>query len=587
VTLVGGATETADFGYTGTGSIGDSVWYDINGDGIQDPGEPGLESVTVDVTWFGPDGVSGTADDVTYAATTAADGSFALPNLPAGDYTVTVDPTTIPPGMVATFDADGGNDSTTAVTLGAGEAADAIDFGYTGTASIGDQVWLDADGDGAEDLGEPDIADVTVTLVWAGVDTVLGTADDVALTTQTVAGNSYVFTNLPAGDFTVTVDTATLPGGLTATFDLDGGLDDTAAVTLVADEARTDVDFGYTGTGSIEGVVFEEINNDGIFDPFETPLAGVTVTATWYGPDGVPGTADDVVYTVVSGADGTYSFPNLPAGDYDVTVDTASVPAGLVSTTGGDTQPVTVGEGAAVSGIDFGYGENLPPLAVDDTATTDEDVPVTIPVLDNDSDPNGDTIAVDSVTQPPNGTVVVNPDGTVTYTPDAAFSGTDSFTYTVCEVAPPLGGEPQCDTATVTVTVNPVNHPPVIANAPGVLTQDIQVGETPDSLVLFDEDGDAMTVAVTAGTLPPGVTLNPDGMFSGEATTAGVYTFTIEVCDDGTPQLCTTATMTITVGALPTTGGPLRAAFRFGLVLLAAGLLLLLFARRRRRWAPV
>jgi len=92
-------------------------------------------------------------------------------------------------------------------------------------------------------------------------------------------------------------------------------------------------------------------------------------------------------------------------------------------------------------------GVNDPPVAVDDTAGTSENTAVTIDVLNNDSDPDGDTLTVDSVTQGSHGSVINNGDG-LTYTPDAGFSGTDSFTYTVSD------GKGGTDTATVTVTVS-------------------------------------------------------------------------------------------------------------------------------------
>jgi len=73
---------------------------------------------------------------------------------------------------------------------------------------------------------------------------------------------------------------------------------------------------------------------------------------------------------------------------------------------------------------------NHPPVPVDDTVTTDEDTPVTVAVLANDSDPDGDPLACRPVTQPAHGTVVINADNTVTYSPARDFHGTDSFTYT-------------------------------------------------------------------------------------------------------------------------------------------------------------
>ncbi|MEO0948170.1 MAG: Ig-like domain-containing protein, partial [Cyanobacteria bacterium J06641_5] len=91
---------------------------------------------------------------------------------------------------------------------------------------------------------------------------------------------------------------------------------------------------------------------------------------------------------------------------------------------------------------------NTPPVAVDDSATTDEDVAVIIDVLANDSDPDPeDVLSIDTVTEGANGTVTINDDGTLTYTPDTGFSGTDSFTYTISDA------EGATSTATVSVTV--------------------------------------------------------------------------------------------------------------------------------------
>ncbi|HEX9822235.1 MAG TPA: Ig-like domain-containing protein, partial [Methylomirabilota bacterium] len=89
----------------------------------------------------------------------------------------------------------------------------------------------------------------------------------------------------------------------------------------------------------------------------------------------------------------------------------------------------------------------FPPLAQDDFAVTQRDTPVTIAVLANDSDPDGDPLTVTAVTDPAHGSAVNNGDGTVTYTPDAGFVGSDSFEYTISDGA---GG---ADSATVSVTV--------------------------------------------------------------------------------------------------------------------------------------
>ena len=89
---------------------------------------------------------------------------------------------------------------------------------------------------------------------------------------------------------------------------------------------------------------------------------------------------------------------------------------------------------------------NDPPLALDDSATTSENTPVIIYVLNNDSDADGDTLTVQSVTQGSYGSVINN-GSDVTYSPNSGSHGTDSFTYTASD------GNGGTDTATVTVTV--------------------------------------------------------------------------------------------------------------------------------------
>ena len=96
---------------------------------------------------------------------------------------------------------------------------------------------------------------------------------------------------------------------------------------------------------------------------------------------------------------------------------------------------------------------NRAPVAVDDAATTQVDTPVTVDVLANDSDADGDALTVVSTTAPPNGSTAINADGTVTYSPNTGFTGTDAFDYTIEDG---FGGS-----ATATVTITVVAGPPV------------------------------------------------------------------------------------------------------------------------------
>ena len=124
---------------------------------------------------------------------------------------------------------------------------------------------------------------------------------------------------------------------------------------------------------------------------------------------------------------------------------------------------------------------NDQPVAMNDADTTDEDTPVIIDVVANDDDPldplgDIDPTTVDTIpgSGPSNGTVTIDPvTGEVTYTPDPNFNGTDTFDYVVCDDGNPLPS--LCDTATVTILVNPVNDPPIAVNDADTTDEDTPV----------------------------------------------------------------------------------------------------------------
>jgi fimbrial isopeptide formation D2 family protein/uncharacterized repeat protein (TIGR01451 family) len=321
---------TADFGYVGAGSIGDTVWLDLNNNGIQDAGEDGIELVTIDLAWLGPDGVAGGGDDIVLQTVTDPAGGYAFGGLPAGTFTVTVDDGTLPGGLRPTFDLDGTPDDTTDVTLAAAESRTDADFGYrprppSSDLTVGDTVWLDLDGDGTQDAGEPGVSGVTVTLTESGNDGLFGTSDDVVRTQATDGAGGYVFTDVTEGPVRVTIDPSTLSGGLSPSSDVDGG--DPAASELTLDSERLDIDFAVTGTSSLTGLVWEDADADGVRDPGEEGLVGVVVDITWLGPGGT------AVFTVTTGADGTWALSDIPGGDYTAEVRLGTVPPGYSPST--------------------------------------------------------------------------------------------------------------------------------------------------------------------------------------------------------------------------------------------------------------
>jgi large repetitive protein len=388
--LTAGQNRTnVDFSVAGTGSIGDRVWYDADGDGSQDAGETGLGGIDVTVTWLGPDGVPG-GDDVVFTTTTAADGTYLVDHLPAGSYTVVVDTADLPQGVAPTFDLDGtGTPDAVATTLTPGQDRRDVDFGYRGIASVGDRVWFDLDGDGSPTLeaGDVGLGGVTVAVRWAGPDGIFDNADDVVRTTTTDATGTYLVDNLPYGPVRVTVDPTQLPG-FEPTFDGDGlGTANQVILTLAPDDTGTagldeanprTADFAYTGTGSIGDLVWEDADANGARNGTEPGLPGVTVTVTWGGLDGVIGTADDVSFPATTGPNGEYLVDRLPAGTYTVVVDTSTVPVGMVivselDPTKDSRTTVTLTPGQDRTDVDFGY-QRQADLSIDKSHTGDFEI---------------------------------------------------------------------------------------------------------------------------------------------------------------------------------------------------------------------
>ncbi|MEL7937552.1 retention module-containing protein [Pseudomonas delhiensis] len=132
-------------------------------------------------------------------------------------------------------------------------------------------------------------------------------------------------------------------------------------------------------------------------------------------------------------------------------------PAKDVNGTGSFTYTVSDGHGGtATASVTVGINAvNDAPVAKADSASTQEDKPVTLNVLANDSDVDGDTLSVTSASAT-NGSVTLNSDGTLTYTPKANFSGSDTISYTISD------GHGGTASSTVAVSVTPVADVPLL-----------------------------------------------------------------------------------------------------------------------------
>ncbi|WP_284308090.1 Ig-like domain-containing protein, partial [Hydrogenophaga electricum] len=388
------------------------------------------------------------------------------------------------------------------------------------------------------------------------------------------ANGSYTFT--PVEGFSGNVPTVTY-----AISDNDGGADE-ATLTITVEKG--------TETPSVVG--------DSATTPEDTP-----VTIDVLGNDD-PGSEGPLTIKEVNGQ------PIVVGSPVEIVDSTTGLPVGTVSLDNGgtpddptdDTLVFTPAENFN-GNVDFTYtvqdqsGKELtapvkvtvtpvndPPVANDDTVTTGPDEPVTIDVVGNDNDPDGDPLTVreidgtpvtpgtpviinDPVSGDPVGTVTLNPDGTVTFVPEPGTSGPVTFEYTVTDPS----GEPS--TATVTVNVGEPNLPPealpdtnvtdedtplVVDAAQGVIHgPGADIDPNGDSLSVSAVNGSAANVnAAVAGSWGT-LTLRPDGSYTyvpnaaAQALAAGesrddVFTYTVK----DAAGLTATTTLTITVNGL-------------------------------------
>ncbi|MDP9387074.1 MAG: Ig-like domain-containing protein [Actinomycetota bacterium] len=202
--------------------------------------------------------------------------------------------------------------------------------------------------------------------------------------------------------------------------------------------------------------------------------------------------------------------------------------------------------GQSVCGVTVAPGGNHPPVAGDDAYTTNEDAVLNVGapgVLANDTDADGDNLTVGVTSAPANGTVTLNANGSFTYTPSTNYNGADSFSYTASD------GNGGSDTATVSITVNAVNDPPVAGSDAYSTTEDTTLG-VPAPGVLgndSDPDGDPLTAEMPSSPANGTLVLNPDGSFTytPNANFSGTDSFAYMAHDPNGGMA--TATVTITV----------------------------------------
>lgn len=183
------------------------------------------------------------------------------------------------------------------------------------------------------------------------------------------------------------------------------------------------------------------------------------------------------------------------------------------------------------------------PVATNDADTTNEDVPVFVDVLANDTDPENDALHVSAILiNAASGIAVIVSDGTgVLYTPDLEFSGSDNFDYVVTDAKGESGS------ATVNLTIIAQNDPPT-ANEDLYPASEEQMLTVPAGGVLdndTDPEGGTLVAALVSQPVNGNVVLSTDGSFTytPDADFSGLDTFTYDT-SDGT---ATSAPATVTI----------------------------------------
>ncbi|NNM29502.1 MAG: hypothetical protein HKO57_08270, partial [Akkermansiaceae bacterium] len=363
---------TVDFAFYDTAdvaSVGNRVWVDTNGNGIQDGGEAGFDGLTVYL-------LDSTGTTVMWADTTSGGGFYSFTDLAPGDYVLDFAP---PVGYALTTRDAGSDDALdsdpdpatdrVAISLAPNENNDTVDAGVYQPATIGNFVWTDANGDGVENDGAAGIDGITVNL-WNGTETAQ------LATTTTAGGGLYSFGNLAPGSYVVEFVES---GGYALTA-MDAGGDDGVdsdadpadgradAVTVVSGESVDTIDAGMYQLGSINGFVRADLNGDGTGD---SALSGVTVFLDIDGSGGF--NAGDVAAT--TNGSGFYSFGSLVPGSYDVGEIDLPNYRSVGDNDGGDlnlTANVVVTSGTATPNINFS-DEELGAIAGTVRADTDND----------------------------------------------------------------------------------------------------------------------------------------------------------------------------------------------------------------------
>ena len=250
----GSVTSIFDDGYQPRGTVTGTVFRDDDGNGVQNGAEPGIPSVSVVIT---------DALGVTRTVTTDASGVYTATNVPSGAAMVDVVNATLPAGVVQTAGTD-----PSSVSVIPGVVNNAGKDGYQPQAAVFGHLFVDTDGDGAQNGAEPNLSGVSVVITDA-----LG----VTRTVTSDASGNYTAT-VPAGSTTADVVEATLPVGYAQTAGVDP-----STVNVPSGSVTSIFDDGYQPRGTVIGTVFRDDDGNGVQNGAEPgiPSVSVVITDAW------------------------------------------------------------------------------------------------------------------------------------------------------------------------------------------------------------------------------------------------------------------------------------------------------------------
>jgi hypothetical protein len=358
VTLTNTDSTENDFGELLPSGLSGFVYFDANNDGVMELGEPGLAGAAVTLT-----GTNDLGAAIQVSQTTGPDGAYHFANLRPGNYTVSQGQ---PGGYLDGKDSLGsaggqvGNDQFSAIALPSDVSGVSYNFGELLPSTISGLVYLDVNNDGIREVTEPGISAVTITLT--GTDDL---GNSVLVSQLTGSDGAYRFTGLRPGTYSVTEtppanyldgkDSLGSAGGTVST-------DRFSNIPLTTDVSAVNYNFGELLPSSLSGFVYLDRNNNGVFDPGESGIAGVTVTLI-----GTNDLGQAMTTAQQTGADGSYMFAGLRPGSYTITktpplayleghLNLGSA-GGMVGTDQFSQIMLPMG----IAGVRYDFGELLPP----------------------------------------------------------------------------------------------------------------------------------------------------------------------------------------------------------------------------------